>query len=383
MKIGLFIDSYHPKINGVITSIDNLRNGLEALGHSVNIITGGPVKRIKESNGLVELPSINFPTWNCRIINYNSRVNLNYLIAKEFDVLHSNTPFTTGLLANRISKEKNIPNIHTYHTALDKYKDYMLHNFANSGDMAFALVNYVFCGSRIDEVIVPSMSTKDMLESYNINSEKITVIPTGYNHTSIRVPQIELDNIRHNLELSKSDFILLFVGRLAKEKGIDFLLNQQPNLNKNNKNIKLVIVGDGPEAKKLHSMTKSLNINNSVRFTGNIAHKNINAYYQMANLAVTASTTETQGLTIGEALINGLPVCCIDSEAFKTSVIDDYNGTYFASPSEYQRKIITLAAHQEILARWKNVNTKVLKTEVEYAEAVEKVYQKAIKRREK
>ena len=243
------------------------------------------------------------------------------------------------------------------------------------------LINYVFCGKRIDEVIVPSIPTKNMLESCNISPEKIIVIPTGYNHSDIRIPKTELDNIRYNLGLSNSDFVLLFVGRLAKEKGIDFLLKQQSILNKTNKNIKLVIVGDGPEAKALQLMSKTLNINDNVKFTGKIDHQNISAYYQMADLAVTASTTETQGLTIGEALINRLPVCCINSEAFKMAVLEDYNGTYFTSPSDYQRKIINLAINPDILLRWKQADTKILKTEIEYAESVEKVYQKAMERR--
>lgn len=209
-----------------------------------------------------------------------------------------------------------------------------------------------------------------MLKGYKVSSKKLSVIPTGYNQEHTNISKLKLDKLRHTLGLEIDDFVLLFVGRLSKEKEIDFLVKQQLDINKLNSKVKLVIVGDGPETKSLQSLAKKLGIKDKVIFTGIVNHENINTYYQMADLAITASKAETQGLTIGEALVNNLPVCCIDSSVFKMSIIENYNGTFFGSPAEYKEKIMDLSTNQETINRWRQAALSTLTTDIEYEKSL-------------
>jgi 1,2-diacylglycerol 3-alpha-glucosyltransferase len=189
-----------------------------------------------------------------------------------------------------------------------------------------------------------------------------------------------IQEMKKSLKLSKKDFVILFVGRLAEEKNIEFLIHSQKQLLEKHKNMKLLIVGDGPDKEKYEQYAKELGIEKEVIFTGKSSWEDMPYYYHVADVFATASKTETQGLTVIEAMAaNTVPVCMRD-EAFQSMVTEDLNGLFFETEEEYQEKILFLYENPKELARY----DKQARIQAEhyssksYAERVLEVYERAI-----
>lgn len=374
MKIGLFIDGYHPRISGVITSVDSLKSGLEKLGHEVYIITGG--KKYELNNRIMYLRSINFDCWNCMITNFLSKENLRHVLDLNLDIIHSHTEFTIGLLANQASKKLEIPNIHTYHTSYDDYKHYALNNIFGLGDYLENIAVDNYCRDGIDQLITPSNKTYEYLvNKFKIEKEK-NIIKTGICSSNKPFSNLDKEKIKNELKYNQSDFIILCVGRIAKEKNLKILIDAQKKLNIYN-NIKLLFIGDGPELNQLKRYVEKNNIKN-INFYGKIPHGDIYKFYHMADITVVSSKTETQGLSIIESMQNGTPVICINDDTFDYVVDNGYNGLIFDSIDDYINKILFVFKNKDILDLYgKNALISSLEyNDVNYALEVEKVYKK-------
>ena len=191
---------------------------------------------------------------------------------------------------------------------------------------------------------------------------------------------IHINDLRKSLKLGKSDFVLLFVGRLAEEKNIEFLLECQKELIKKHKNIKLIIVGDGPDKDKYVEYSKELGISKNVIFTGKAKWTDIPYYYHVSNLFVTASKTETQGLTVIEAMASNVTPVCMKDEAFESMVTEDLNGVFFETKEEYIEKIERLYKNKkdlERLNRQARIQSETYSSKF-YADRVLAVYKRAI-----
>jgi 1,2-diacylglycerol 3-alpha-glucosyltransferase len=213
-----------------------------------------------------------------------------------------------------------------------------------------------YCDHTISELIVPTKKTYDLFkEKYKVN-RNIYIVPTGievekfYKENFDKKSIIEL---RNRLGLKKDDFVLLYVGRIAEEKNISFLLDAQKALVKKYPNIKLLIIGDGPDLEKHKKETSSKEYNNSVIFTGKVPLSEVARYYQLGDIFVTASKTETQGLTVIEAMSSSMPVVCMEDESFANTVIPDINGYMFKNKREYKNIIFDLFNNEDKLIRLK------------------------------
>lgn len=376
MRIGLFIDSYHPKINGVITSVDSLKAGLEKLGHEVYIITGGNVSKPTNINHIIFLPSINCNPWNLRLINPYSKQNINFIESLNLDIIHSHTELTLGILSNNISKKNNTPRIHSYHTMYSAYTYYVFHNIFHAGDLFLdrCVVNN-FCRKNIDHLIVPSEKIADELRSkFHLKTEP-TIIRTGIDQNS-QISLNEKQELKTSFGLEDNDFIILYAGRIAKEKNLEFLVKCQEKINKIDANIKLLFVGDGPFLSKLNKCIVKTNTIDNIKLVGKIDPNEIYKYYQLVDLMVTSSQTETQGLTILESLQNGTPALCVEDSAFDYLIQDGYNGYFFQSDDDYIGKIIELKRNKDSLLRLKQncIESSEKFSSLAYAKNVEKVY---------
>ena len=179
-------------------------------------------------------------------------------------------------------------------------------------------------------------------------------------------------------------FVILFVGRLAEEKNVEFLINSQKNLNKEYKNIKLIIVGDGPDKEKYEKLSNSLGLSNNIIFTGKAAWGDMPYYYHVSDVFATASKTETQGLTIIEAMASQVVPVCMRDEAFQSMVTEELNGLFFVTNEEYEAEIKRLYLNPKELKRF----DKQARIQAEhyssknYADRVLEVYQRAIKEKQ-
>lgn len=310
MRIGLFTDTYFPQVSGVATSIRTLKTELEKLGHTVFIFTttDKDVNRYEDWQ-IIRIPSVPFFAFKDRRIAYRG-FSTALEIARQYqlDIIHTQTEFSLGLLGVWIAKKLRIPVVHTYHT---QYEDYVRY-IAKGMVIRPSMVKYIVRGfmSDLDGVICPSEIVYDLLMKYKVKVEK-RVIPTGIELAKFERPEITSENIadlRDKLGIAKDETMLLSLSRVSYEKNIQAILAALPAVLEENPDVKLVVAGDGPYLSDLKAQAKRLNIIDVVIFTGMIAPSETALYYKAADFFISASTSETQGLTYLESLASGTPI---------------------------------------------------------------------------
>ena len=387
MRIGLFTDTYPPYINGVATSVYMLKEALEKKGHQVFVVTVNSenMKYKYEDNGkTIKIPGFPIGIYDYRLTGiYPIRV-INKIKKWKLDVIHSHTEFGVGTFARIISKQLNIPLVHTYHTMYEDYVHYITKGYFDKSSKK--LVEYLtlfYCDTTANELIVPTKKTWDLFKEKYCLDKNIYIIPTGIEIERFYIENIDKEKVvsaKERLKLKKEDFVLLFVGRLGKEKNIDFLIECQKDLVKEIPNLKLVIVGDGPEREYFESKVKKLKLDSSVIFTGMVPWVDVPSYYQAASLFVTASKTETQGLTVIEAMAASIPPICIDDESFNLTVTDGLNGKIFKNKKDYKNIILELYNDKSKIKKMSQqarINAEVHSSK-HYAESVLDVYKHAV-----
>ncbi len=349
MRIGIFTDAYTPYISGVVTSEVMLKQALEKLGHTVYVVTANLEKfkyTYDEKEKVLRVPGVVLGIYDARLTGIYPIKAIKKVKSWNLDVIHSQTEFGIGTFARIFAKQYNIPVVHTYHTIYEDYVHYITKGYFTKTSIKLAEYISKFYGdTTANKLIVPTKKTYDLFkEKYKVDKE-IHIIPTGIDIERFyreNNKNQEIIDLRRKLGIKDTDFIALFVGRLAKEKNVELLIEAQAEIVKKDKKCKLLIVGDGPDINKYKEMALKLKIEENVVFTGKVPWNDIPKYYLLADIFSTASTSETQGLTVVEALAAEVPVVCIDDESFKIVVIDDLNGKLFKNKKEYVKMVVEL-----------------------------------------
>lgn len=301
MKIGFFTDTYFPQVSGVSTSIRILKEELEALGHEVYIFTTTDPNVKDVEPGIFRMPSIPFVSFKERRIIVRGMLYA-YYIAKEIgiDLVHTHTEFGLGILGKQTAKSLGVPCIHTYHTM---YEDY-LHYIAKGKIIRPSHVRQLskLYTSHLSGIVCPSERVEKKLLEYGID-RPMAIIPTGVKVGQFTpVPAEETKEIRDTYGIKENDVLFLSVSRISYEKNIQAVLKGMPTVKENIPNVKLLIVGDGPYKGKLEALVEELSLSDTVIFTGEIENEKISPFYQAADYLVSASDSETQGLTYTESM---------------------------------------------------------------------------------
>lgn len=331
MNIGIFTDAYYPQVSGVVTSTIILKNELIRLGHSVTIITVAHPD-VEEQEGIIRLPSIPFfllPSQRVGMIY--SRKIMNKIKKLDLDIIHTQTEFSIGLFGRIVARKLDIPVVHTYHTMYEDYIHYVSRGIMLKPASQFAKkISELYCRD-CSAIIVPTIKVKDALEDYGL-TRHIDVIPTGVNIEPFKRSNYSeevIKNEKKTFGIDETQPVILFIGRIAKEKSIDVIINSMEELTKKIPNCKLLIVGDGPERGNLEDLAKALGIEKSVVFAGEKPWEEIGRYYQMGDVFVGASLTETQGLTFEEAMAAQIPVVAKYDKNLDGIIRDKINGRFF------------------------------------------------------
>lgn len=338
MNIGLFTDTYFPQLSGVATSVLTLKNALEANGHNVFIFTTTDphVKKGTVEPNVFRFSSVPFISFTDRRIAYRGFFEA-AKVAKEvkLDVVHTQTEFSMGTIGKYVAHQLKIPAIHTYHTMYEDYLHYVLNGHLLKPVHVKAFTHAYL--HNMDGVIAPSMRVKKLLERYDVEIP-VRIIPTGVDFSELNADH--RDNVRQELGLSDSDYVLLTLSRIASEKKISRILDVMPIIIEQYPNVKLVIAGDGPDVQELKDQIARLTLENYVLFTGSIDHEDVGNYYRMADLFVSASDTETQGLTYIEALSEGTR-CVVYKTDYTEHVFDNQElGKVFSTKEEMLTDIL-------------------------------------------
>lgn len=345
MKIIMATDVYKPVINGVSHSIDTISAELRKRGHAVTIMSPQYPKYASEKDNVC-LRSFRFPFEpQQRVTMPLPRKIISKLKNEEWDIIHLHTPFFIGLIGLRLGKYKKAIKVFTYHTIFEEYTHYLPLPKIISKWIALKLSRF-FC-KACDIVIAPSKDTQTLLVRYGIK-KPIVVLPTpigGFNMDLANSPYLKILNRDSNLK------ICLYVGRLAKEKNLEFLIKSFKLINTCDENTCLVLIGDGPYRKTLENLVKTLALTKKVFFIGLISRQNLSAWYTHADLFLFSSRTETQGLSLSEALYFGLPAVIVNGPGTRELVKNNING-YITTCNEHEfsRKTLDLL-HDDTLRK--------------------------------
>lgn len=343
MKIAIFSDTYAPDINGVATSTKILRDQLIKHGHDVLVVTSelpsdseyfdNPEDKILRVPGL-EIQAL----YGYRACNIYSFKGMREIKNMGIEVIHVQTEFGIGIFGRIVGEALDIPVVYTYHTMWADYSHYVnpVNSEAIDGLIKKAITRISkFYGDKSAELIVPSLKTKEALEKYGIN-KKMHIIPTGLDLEKFdpKNKNMQLINQIKKEYGIDNQFIITFLGRIAKEKSIDVLIDAMKEIVKTNTNVLCLIVGGGPQLDELKELVKNDHINKYIIFTGPKPSDEVPSYYHLSNVFVSASVTETQGLTYIEAMASGIPAVARYDQNLEDVIKDGVNGYFFNNTSE-------------------------------------------------
>ena len=378
MNIGIFTDAYYPQVSGVVTSTMILKSELIRLGHSVTIITVTHPD-VEEMEGVIRLPSIPFfllPSQRVGVIY--SRKIMNKIKKLDLDIIHTQTEFSIGIFGRIVAKRLDIPVVHTYHTMYEDYMHYVSRGIMIKPASELAKkITKLYCRD-CSAIIVPTIKVKDALWEYGLR-RSIDVIPTGVNIEPFKRSNYNerlINDEKKALGISETQPVVLFIGRLAKEKSVDVIINGMKELIKKIPNCKLLIVGDGPERENLQAIAMEMGLEKTVVFAGEKPYADIGKYYQLGDVFVGASLTETQGLTFAEAMAAKIPVVAKYDKNLDGIIEDEVNGRLFYKDEELAEILSqVLTNKEEAMLMVKNAYDGIeLLSSTCFGENVEKVY---------
>lgn len=345
MHIGLFTDCYYPQVNGVVTSVKTLEEELIKRGHKVTIVTVKVPGYQDESDNVLRIPSIPFNRWQefrLGLPLYNTTYRL--IKKQSFDIIHTHTEFTVGYIGKRIAKHLDIPMLHTYHTMYEDYTHYVLDlKYGKKIVKKFITSTSKRYVKKYQGVVAPSQKTMTALRSYGVRND-IFVVPTGVDVS--RFGGVGDESFREKIcqkhGFAPTDYLLLSLGRISMEKSIDQIITAMPTIMDSVPNTKLVIVGDGPYKSTLVDLVANLGLEKVVVFEGQVPFDAVGDYYRSCDVFVNASKTETQGLTILEAMASEIPIVVYDDTNIEGIVYDGVNGCLFKTSEKMSQEIVTL-----------------------------------------
>ena len=346
MKILLISDVYFPRVNGVSTSIKTFTEQLQMLGHSVHLIVPdyGQDAHVADDEAWitrVSARSIYFDPED-KLMKYGEILRLLPMLkTKKFDLIHIHTPFVAHYAGLKLGKLLQLPVVETYHTFFEDYLHHYLPWIPKMAARGLArFISKKQC-NQVDAIVAPSQPMLDVLRTYGIKT-RAAVIATGLQASSFKEANGDAFREKYGIALQRP--MLLYVGRVAHEKNIDFLVRVTQLLVKVMPEALLVITGEGPAEPSLRALVKTLGIEKNVQFIGYLErHTELNACYKAADIFVFASKSETQGLVLLEAMAQGTPVVAI-AELGTASILVEGQGAMIAieDESEFMHKVHAL-----------------------------------------
>jgi len=378
VRIALFTNNYLPFCGGVTISVETLRLGLESSGHEAWVfgprLTGAEDVSVK----VVRYPSIPVATYPefALAVPYSRRID-RLVTALDFDVIHAHHPFLLGPAARRLARRNRRPLVFTYHTRYEKYAHYV--PLPLGLVQAAALRISAGFAAQADAVLAPSAVIRDELHARGVRTP-IAVVPTGVDLERFRPG--DRAAARRSLGVGPAAPLVLYVGRLDREKSVDRVLAAFERVASTLPAAQLVLVGQGTETERLRRIARALPVAERIRFLGLRPHHSLAECYQAADVFLFASETETQGLVLAEAAACGLPAVAVDAPGCDEVVRDGDTGILTkGDPAALAEAVIGLLLDperrramarraREIAERLFDVKLQIDRTMAVYADAV-------------
>jgi 1,2-diacylglycerol 3-alpha-glucosyltransferase len=357
MKILMISDVYFPRVNGVSTSIRTFAQSLRAEGHSVHLIAPQYATSVDstlagdeawitriDARKIVFDPEDYLMKWSSLMTYIES------LHPGDYDLVHIHTPFIAHYAGLKIAKKLQVPVVETYHTFFEDYMHHYLPWVPRKLAVNIARwVSHKQC-QQVDTVVSPSAQMKDVLQQYGVTTS-ISVIPTGLDASRFVAGDGAAFREKYGIPAQRP--LLLFVGRVAFEKNIQFLLEMLSLVIQDHPEALLVITGEGPAEAMLKKMARDNGLQQNVMFLGYLDRNvGLNAAYKAADIFVFASKSETQGLVLLEAMAQSTPVVAI-AELGTASILRQEQGALIAKDDElhFAEQVQTLLIDHQLRER--------------------------------
>lgn len=388
MIIGIFTDTYYPDVNGVSTASSTLYKALKQAGHTVYVVTSSKGRKVRiDDEFIIRIPGVTCKKlYGYKLAWIYNRKAYNILKKINFDVIHIQTEIGIGIFGVLLARKWNIPLVYTYHTMYNDYTYYVTGNkkrLDRGVKKLLAAVTRKFIDYTAASTTT-SVKARNALKTYGV-SKNVFVVPNGVDFSNFDKSKISAEEIyEFKRENGLEDkYILLSLGRVAKEKSIDLTLQglkKYVTINPSS-NVFLLIVGDGPDRERLEKITKDLDLQKFVKFVGKVDHTKTPFFYAISDLFIGSSTTETQGLTYNEAMSTECLVMSIYDFNLKSVIIDHETGFYYKDVNDFPKvldEIINLpdTERARIIKNAKENNTKLFSIDT-YAEKMTEVYKNA------
>jgi len=341
----MMADAYKPYVSGITTYIDLNKRVIEAAGHEVYVFTFGDLEHQDDEERVIRSPGLPLADTGFYLsTRYNTAARK---LLQTMDVVHVHHPFLSGRLALRYCRRKQIPIIFTNHTRYDLYAQARMPKMPEEVSLGL-LQAYMpdFC-EAVNLVISPSEGMKKILREFKVESH-IEVVPNGADlqpfHTAKPISRTELG-------FNQDDIILVYAGRIAPEKNMEFLLKVFTGVAGAIPNVYLLIVGGGQKEHEddLKRVAGEFRIEDRVRFTGMLSKDKLPSYLALSDIFVTASVTEVHPFSVIEAMAAGLPVVGIESPGVGDSITDGVSGLLSTEDiAAYTAKLTYLCLNKDL-----------------------------------
>ena len=399
MNIAMFTDAYFPRINGVTISVKSYAEELTKLGHKVCIVClkysaeqqksalfDEEDEDSKSPFQIVRIPSTGI-IWSKE--DRMVRIDKWHFLKKAMkafnpDVIHINGEWTVGYLGALYSKKAKLPIVFTFHTLWEDYLANYINFLPHSSTQKLGRDIVKFYLKRASLIIAPTKRIAKVVHEYGINRDA-ELLPTGVPSDLVNFNKEQDKRIKNALfkkfPFLKNRKILLYVGRVVKEKNLSFLYDMLERVYKTNPEAALLFVGDGPYLEELKELAEERGIKDSVAFTGYAAREDLIYFYKMSSIFVFPSLTETQGLVTIEAMTVGVPLVAIGAMG-TLDVMRGDNGGFMVKNDvdEFSSKVQLLLNDKQLYeAKSKEAKTWAKQWSIEtLTPTLVKYYQKAI-----
>jgi len=349
MRIIIFTNNYLPRISGVAVAVDFQEKALRRLGHSTLVVAPDYAFGEESSKArVVRVTSLAFTKQRFAIpLNFLDRGFIEDEVARfNPDIIHTHHPFLLGKTALELADQLQVPLIYTFHTLYDMFAHYfMMDTKQVRKQVRDYVVNFCNC---CDLVLIPTEPIRHYMIENGVNTGTAT-LPTGLDFSRFdHISKARLHKRARQLHLHKFSQVLLYVGRLSREKNIILAIKALKRLKDQGRNPVLVIAGEGPARKALEKEAARLGIDDRILWAGFISQHELPEYYYLADLFVFPSPADTQGIVLYEARAAGLPIVALESMASRAIVKDGENGLFARNDSrDFARKIAELLDHRE------------------------------------
>ena len=345
-------DVYFPRVNGVSTSIQTFRHQLAELGHETLLIAPDYGSAPPGERDIIRVRShrVLFDPEDRRMELRGILQHLPELRARQFDLIHIQTPFLAHYAGVLLSQRLGLPRVETYHTFFEEYLYHYVPFVPRSWMRALARRFSRNQCNNLDALVVPSRAMQDVLRGYGVRVPT-EIIPTGIELDKLSGGDGAAFRAQHGIAAERPT--LVHVGRVAFEKNIDFLLRVLARVRERVPNVLLVICGEGPALAHLRRLSHRLGLDGNVLFVGYLErNRALLDCYRAGDAFVFASHTETQGLVLLEAMALGVPVVAAAILGTR-DILDPGKGALVAKldVEDFTSKIVRLLEDPELRQR--------------------------------